>query len=210
MSSFHFGKSNQDTRLPDKGFFVLFVCPMSSESEVITLTAQAHLCWPCCHAECSFLGLFVCIMGQWMCKKEWWMSGRWLEWFQSEETETAETVELSGNWRGYTYSFSSCCDQISSKNQLKEKSSCFGSWFERTQSMMEEKVWLWDAGDGWPHCVCSRETKRDGFWCLAWLLLFIESCTPAYVMGPPTFRVSLPSLVKQTHKHTQRHISWEF
>lgn len=52
-----------------------------------------------------------------------------------------------GKWWSYARCFSYCCLQIPSKNQLTEQSSCFGSWCERTQSVMEAKVGCWKTGD---------------------------------------------------------------
>lgn len=107
LSAFILGRVNTLSAFQIKAFF--FVFTTYAEGEVIRLATQAYSCWPCWYPECCFLGLFSFMTGQTVCKNEWWMSGRWLGWFQMEATETSETitfVEPSGKkTRWYTLLF---------------------------------------------------------------------------------------------------------
>lgn len=185
---------------------------MSSESEVIRFTMQTHLCWPCWCVECCCLGLLILIMGQWLCEDDWGMRGRWLGWLRMEETDTSEnnsSVELSGKMRRLHTWLSHCCVQIPGKRRLKEGRAmlvyglrgCSTWWRRKYYCGLHETL-----------CVCSQEATRDEFWCLV-SFFFYSSWSPAHVKGPLRFR-GLPFLVKsfwkQPHRHTQRHISWEF
>ena len=82
-----------------------------------------------------------------------------------------------------------CCDKILDESNLRKERFILAHSL-RMQSITAGKAPAAGALGSWLHCIHSQEAERDGCWCSAHCLLFIQSRTPAHRMALPTLHGS--------------------